>query len=192
MQKCYRRLFRADVLALCAVGLVGCSTEQAQTPGRQVALGLVRARSDTGVELHVVLPRDTVSARERGPVPVFYYVVNGPSKTAFHNSPHGYLILVTNWDGTPAHAVSEGAPPTGTWGPQVDMVLPAGAWLGQVEDLRCVRRAGYAELPSGQAPECLLSYPLDVPGRYRVIVMYHDETRENGRALQDTAVLVVR
>jgi hypothetical protein len=55
-----------------------------------------------------------------------------------------------------------------------------------------VSRAGYAELPPGERPYCEISFPLDVPGRYRVILMYRDDSRENGRALADTAVLVVR
>lgn len=187
MPRCHRRSLGIVSLGLWAIGVVSCSTEQARPAGGQVDLGLVRARADTGVELHVVLPRDTISAREHGPVEVLYYILNGPTKTAFDNAPNHYAFLVRKEDGAPAQAAKPGSATDAVWGSQVHMVLPAGAWLGQVQDLGCVKGAGYDEPLSGHTHECEVSYPLSEPGTYNVIVMYRD-----GRVLADSAVLVVR
>jgi hypothetical protein len=67
------------------------------------------------------------------------------------------------------------------------MVLPARSWLGQVQDLRCVKGAGYDAPPPGQTHDCEVEYLFDRPGLYRVVVMYND-----ARFLADTAALVVR
>ena len=187
MPTCYRAVLALVVLALWTIGVVSCSTEQARSTGGQVALGSVRARADTGVELHVVLPRDTISAHEHGPVEVIYYILNGPTKTAFDNAPDHYAFLVRNEDGAPAQAAKPGSATDAVWGAQVHMVLPAGALLGQVQDLGCVKGAGYDEPLPGHTHECEVSYPLTEPGTYNVIVMYRD-----GRVLADSAVLVVR
>ena len=190
------QLLWVAVLVSAAIGALGCSPDRGRPAVGRVGLTLVQPRSDTGVELHVLLPRDTISVGDRAPVEVLYYILNGPSKRVFDNAPDRYKFIVRDQAGALA-GTRGGSAGTVAWGPQVKMVLPAGAWLGQAQDLRCVTDGGYSEIAPAKAPPCAGGYLLDKAGRYDVIVWYQgaDERAPGdtiGHLLADTAVLVVR
>ena len=173
------------------------------------------ARADTGVELRVSLRRDTISSRDRSPVEVLYWIVNGPSTTDFNNNPERFVFRVVNERGELVQPAHWSHRPTASWG-DVALTLPSGAVLGQVENLRCVRYAGYGGVGSvleTPAMDCMIMWDFAEPGTYRVIVRYYgpddwgdrdslladtgrvdmdEKPRREGRRLADTATLVVR
>jgi hypothetical protein len=170
------------------------------------------ARADTGVELRVTLRRDTISSRDRSPVEVLYWIVNGPATTTFDNDPENWAFLVIDEQGQIVQPPFWSHRPTALWG-DVRMTLPAGAVLGQVENLRCVRYAAYGTMEGTKFPDCMVMWDFARPGTYRVIVKYRgpddwgdgdrlqgdtgivdmdQEPIREGRRLADTAILVVR
>lgn len=171
------------------------------------------ARSDTGVELRVMLRRDTISSRDRSPVEVLYSIVNGPGRTEFDNGPERFAFRVERPDGRLVQPAYWSHRVTATLGPQVHMVLTAGAVLAQAQDLRCVSDGAYSQVPQTRAPDCLVMWDFAAPGTYRVIVKYFGRDdwgnidsllaatgkmdvdaapRAQGQRLADTATLVVR
>jgi hypothetical protein len=170
-------------------------------------------RADSGIELRVFLPRDTISVRDSLPVEVQYLIVNGPKATRISNAPDRYVHRVEREDGRAVRPKSGGAPPTVAWGRRVLLLLPAHGWLGQTRDMRCLSVWGGYDEPTER--DCLAEYDFREPGTYRVIVKYLTlETWPNmdslaavndtskipasvqpivkGRVLEDTATLVVR
>lgn len=169
-------------------------------------------RADSGIELRVFLPRDTINVRDSLPVEVQYLIVNGPKATRISNAPDRYVHLVEREDGRAVRPKRGGAPPTVAWGRRVLLVLPANAWLGQTRDMRCLSVwGGYDEPAEG---DCLGEYDFREPGTYHVIVKYltleiwpnldsltavNDTSKVpvsveplvEGRVLEDTATLVV-
>jgi hypothetical protein len=205
-------VLRCSVVLVALAGNAACASER-EADGPQSQPGGIRA--DSGIELRVFLPRDTISVRDSSPVEVQYLIVNGPKPTRINNAPERYAVRVEREDGRAVHPKRGGAPITGSWGPQVFLVLPAHAWLGQTRDLRCLSLdGGYGE-PLSKARDCLAEYDLREPGRYHVIVdhmtleVWPDmdsltaindtskmvisvEPLVKGRRLADTATLVVR
>ena len=175
----------------------------------------ILAKANSGIELRIDIPRDTISADDRGAVEMHYYIINGPRAAIFDNAPGSYEIRVERIDGESVPPVVVTSPVTGSQG-QTTMELPARAVLGQVMNLRCIQDgAGYRGDPS--APDrCLGLYKLDQAGSYRVILQYEGpdlqwpkpvpgnapmdsgaanaraiQVVEAGRRLADTASLVV-
>lgn len=170
-------------------------------------------RADTGLEVRVMLRRDTISSRDRSPVEVVYYIVNGPSEARFINDPERFFIGVLDARGQLVQPAFWSHRPTGMWG--IEMRLPAGAVFGQIENLRCVRYSGYGPATGTRVPDCLAMWDFARPGTYRVVVKYNGpddygnfdsltalsdsgkidfpiEPRAIGRRLADTATLVVQ
>jgi hypothetical protein len=169
-------------------------------------------RADTGLELRVMLRRDTLSSRDRAPVEVLYFIVNGPTQAHFNNDPERFFFRVETLDGRMVQPASWTHRPTGM--SSYPMTLPAGALLGQVENLRCVRYSAYGRSDGTRMQDCLAMWDFATPGTYRVIVTYRspDKWRNldslladttsivdldekplaRGRRLADTATLVVR
>jgi hypothetical protein len=204
-------LWRSIVFLTLAAN-AGCASER-ETDASNGQPGMMRA--DSGVELRVFLPRDTISVRDSSSVEVQYLIVNGPNATRFSNEPDLYMYRVEREDGRAVRPKKGGAPVTGSYGRQVFLVLPANAWLGQTRDLRClIHGGGYGEAVSTER-DCLAEYDFSEPGTYHVIVEYQspdiwknldsliavgdtsdilvaDEPLVEGRRLADTATLVVR
>lgn len=170
------------------------------------------ARADTGVELRVMLRRDTISSRDRAPVEVLFWIVNGPAQSDFDNNPDRWSYRVERTDGRLLQPASWTHRPTGSHG-DLRMKLPAGALFGQVEDLRCVRYTAYGLGEGTRMQDCLVMWDFATPGTYHVIVRYtgpdkwrnldslladttgfadDEEPIALGRRLADTATLVVR
>jgi hypothetical protein len=170
------------------------------------------ARADTGVELRVMLRRDTISSRDRAPVEVLFWIVNGPAQSDFDNNPDRWSYRVEGTNGQLLQPASWSHRPTGSHG-DLRMKLPAGAIFGQVEDLRCVRYSAYGLANGTWMQDCLVMWDFATPGTYRVIVKYtgpdkwrnldslladttgfvdDEEPIALGRRLADTATLVVR
>lgn len=170
-------------------------------------------RADSAIELRVFLPRDTISVRDTLPVVVEYLIVNGPTATRISNEPTRYVHRVERDDGQAVRPKRGGAPPTGVWGREVLLVLPAHAWLGQIRDMRCLNFGGYVRSIATER-NCLAEYDFREPGTYHVIVEHKtleiwpnldslsavDDTSTipievkplvPGRLLADTATLVV-
>src|ERR1700741_5268229 len=161
----------AGAALLLALAGSGCSVERgAQAESRDVS-SLLTAKADTGLELRIILGRDTVSAREKTPLQVFYFVVNGPSLIEFDNDPDRYVFQLQEQDGSPVEPSSASSPVLSSHGDRVRLVLPAGGLLGQVQDLRCIVQGHYVAEPI-TPPTCLAEYSLSEPGTYRVIVEY--------------------
>lgn len=152
------------------IGVWGCSRGTPVTHGAR-EFPILDARPDTGLVLRAALHRDTISVRDRSPVEVSYFVINGGSERVFDNEPGRFLFTVQRVNGAVIPPARMSPPVTGTWGPRVKPVLPARATLGQVEDLRCIEGAAYGIAP-GAPRECLASYSFDEPGTYRVVVQY--------------------
>jgi hypothetical protein len=155
-----------------AFATLGCS----QTPrehSRSAAVHLLKARADTGIELRVMLPRDTVPPGDRQPLEVVYTIVNGPSPALFDNHPHRFGIRVTGPDGQPARSLGGAGPATGAMG-RFELLLPSNGSLVQRQDLRCVSDGTYSTAPPGppRADNCLAMYAFSEPGLYRVVVEY--------------------
>lgn len=204
-------VLRCAVLLVALAGSAGCASER-EADGPQNQPGVVM-QADSGIELRVFLPRDTISVRDSLPVEVQYLIVNGPKSTWVNNGPDRYVHRVEREDGRAVRPKRGGSPPLVAWGRRVWLVLPAHAWLGQTRDLRCLTPwGGYDEPAEG---DCLGEYDFREPGTYHVIVKYL--TREiwpnldsltaindtskvpvsaeplvEGRVLEDTATLVVR
>ncbi|HST58298.1 MAG TPA: hypothetical protein VLK84_06420 [Longimicrobium sp.] len=169
-------------------------------------------RADTGVELRVMLRRDTLSSRDRTPVEVLYFIVNGPSQVRFDNDPERFSFRVETPDGRLVQPASWTHRPTGMSAYAV--TLPAGAVFGQMENLRCVRYSAYGRSEGTRWQDCLVMWDFATPGTYRVIVAYRGRDRQRnldslladttsiidldekplapGWRLADTATLVVR
>ncbi|HZG44204.1 MAG TPA: hypothetical protein VEY93_14745 [Longimicrobium sp.] len=139
---------------------------------------LLEARGDTGVELRVVLARDTISARDRSPVDVYYFIANGPTLTEFDNHPDAFFFKITGLDGSQVIPSESTSPILTAEGRRVRMVLPAGALLGQVQDLRCIVRGRYITTPEIRR-SCLAVYQFHRPGTYRIIVEYKGRPQVN-------------
>jgi hypothetical protein len=158
---------------------------------RDEVIALLSPRLDPGVELRVALRHDTVPAGGSEPVELLYFIVNGRGPTPFLNLPDRFIIRVETQDGRPAPGgYVESA--TVADGPQVQLVLPSYAILGQVENLRCMSLDDYTR--ADRRDQCSNAYPLREPGTYRVILRYdaNDDGPFAGRDLADTATLVVR
>lgn len=144
----------------------GCASEREVNAPRSER-GMVM-RADSGLELRVFLPRDTINVRDSLPVEVQYVLVNGPKATRISNAPERYVHRVEREDGRAVRPKRGGAPPTMAWGRRVLLVLPANAWLGQSGDMRCLSLwGGYDE---SVERDCLAEYDFREPGKYRVIV----------------------
>ncbi|HST63053.1 MAG TPA: hypothetical protein VLK84_30370 [Longimicrobium sp.] len=100
---------------------------------------------------------------------VQYLIVNGPTPTRITNDPDSYAHRVAREDGRAVRPKKGGAPPTGSWGRQVFLVLPAHAWLGQTRNMRCLSFGGYGQSISPER-DCLAEYDFREPGTYHVIV----------------------
>jgi hypothetical protein len=213
------RSFSGSVWVLtCALGLAptpGCRYEADRAADRHQPLAVVTPKPDTGIALRIVLPRDTISADDPSAVEVVYYFINGPAKTMFDDNPEHYGFWVQRRDGRPAHVRPGGGSLLLSPSPEYMMVLPAGAWLGRVFDLRCFDPlAGYGARPYQDERDCNGGYLFDAPGEYIVMAGYTshpyygpataeslltgqlDSSRARllapQRILRDTAVLVVR
>lgn len=170
-------------------------------------------RADTGLELRIMLRRDTISARDRGPVEVAYYIVNGASERELINDPEDFSFRVEDARGRLVQPAFWSHRPTGVWG--IPLRLPGGAVFGQIENLRCVRYSAYGTATGTRVPDCMVMWDFAKPGTYRVIVKYFGrddygnfdsltalsdsgkirfpiEPRAIGLRLADTAMLVVR
>lgn len=186
-------VLRCFVLLLGLAGNAGCAAEgEAGAPQGQPG---VEMRADSGLELRVFLPRDTISVRDTLPVEVQYLIVNGPKATRINNEPERYVHYVVREDGRPVRPVRAGAPITGSWGPQAFLVLPAHAWLGQTRDMRCLSLGGgYGERVSAER-DCLAEFDFREPGTYRVIVEYRTlaiwPDRDSLNAVNDTSKIPV-
>ena len=203
-------VLRCFVLLVGLAGHAGCASgREADAPRSE--RGVVM-RADSGLELRVFLPRDTISVRDTLPVEVQYLIVNGPKATMISNQPDRYVHRVEWEDGRAVRPKQGGAPPTVAWGRRVFLVLPAHAWLGQTRDMRCLSLwGGYDE---STERDCLAEYDFREPGTYRVIVEHMTmevwpdldslkavndtskvpvavEPLVRGRLLADTATLVV-
>jgi hypothetical protein len=206
-------VLRCSVLLVALAGNAGCASErEAYAPQNQ--RGVVM-RADTGIELRVFLPRDTISVGDSLPVEVQYLIVNGPKPIRISNEPDRYAHRVERQDGGAVRPKRGGAPPTSLWGPEVFLVLPAHAWLGQTRDMRCLSFDGGYDEPIATERDCLAEYDFREPGTYHVIVEHMTpevwpnldsvstvndtskmvvsvEPLVKGRRLADTATLVVR
>lgn len=204
-------LFRCSTVLVLAAGNAACATErEADAPQTQPVI----MRADTGIELRVFLPRDTISVRDSAPVEVQYLIVNGPNATRISNDPDSYVHRVEREDGRAVRPKRGSAPATGSWGRQVLLVLPAHAWLGQTRDMRCLIHGGGYGKPISTERDCLAEYDFREPCTYHVIVEHMtleiwpnldslravndtsktwvpDEPIVPGRLLADTATLVV-
>lgn len=181
-----RRAFPTALLALCSCSAVSSPPGD----GASTRPTLLEMRRAPGLEMRVLLSQDTIDAR--GPVEVWYFVVNGPTPTPFLNNPSliGVWVETENGQHAPVSRSSSASPSPGD---QAEMVLPAHGVLGQKENLRCVRNAGYAASGPDNL-ECVVAYQLNRPGRYHVIVRYTppSEGRFAHPVIADTALLVVR
>jgi hypothetical protein len=181
------------VVAAALLALCRCSPAGAPPPPGDAAAktALLQARSDSGLEMRVLLSHDTIAPG--GAVEAVYFVVNGPTPTLFLNHP-GVIGVWVETEGGEEAAVSKSTSATPTpSGTQAEMTLPAHGVLGQRQDLRCVRITGYPA--AGQAgADCGVVYRLDSPGRYHVIARYSPpaEGRFTGPVIADTTVLVIR
>lgn len=205
-------VLRRFVLFLALAGNAGCASEREPDDSR--GRPGVAIRADSGLELRVFLPRDTISVRDSLPVEVQYLIVNGPKPIRISNEPHRYLHRVEWEDGQAVRPKRGGAPPTESWGREVFPVLPAHAWLGQTRDMRCLIFGGGYTQPVSRERDCLVEYDFRKPGTYHVIVDYmtmaiwpdldslnavNDTSKRPisveplvpGRLLTDTATLVV-
>lgn len=203
-------LLRWSAFFVALVGNAACvAAREADAPQRQ--RGVV-TRADSGIELRVFLPRDTIDVRDSLPVEVQYLIVNGPTVTKMGNAPESYLHRIEREDGRTVLPVRGGAPPTVAWGRRVLLLLPAHAWLGQTRDMRCLSLwGGYGE-PIER--DCLAEYDFREPGTFHVIVEHMTpdtwpnmdsltavndtssspisvEPLVEGRLLADTATLIV-
>jgi len=201
---------------MLALLVTGCNSGAGARPTTQAGeddLSFLVPRADTGLDLRVQLRRDTISATSRAPVEVVYFVVNGPTMTKFDNNPGHFGFTVTTGDGSPVPPSLETSPILVSEGPRVEMVLPAGALIGQVQDLRCIVQGRFVR-DTGRRRTCLKSYDFARPGTYQVIVEYRGPDTwpdldsliaadsgwigevtgplSQGRRLADTATLVVR
>jgi hypothetical protein len=150
----------------------GCAAgERQEGAPRKDDVSFLAPRADTGVELRVRLRRDTIAATGGAPVEVLYFVVNGPAMTAFDNDPGNFVFTVTTDEGEPVQPSSSSSPILSGEGPRVNMVLPAGAIVGQVQDFRCIVQGRYVPA-SVRRRTCLASYDFTQPGTYRVVVEY--------------------
>lgn len=149
-------------------------------------------RADTGVELRVMLRRDTISSRDRSPVEVLYWIVNGPASSEFNNDPERFFFRVEDRRGRLVQPAYWSHRPTAAWG-NVQMMLPGGAMLGQVENLRCVRYAAYGAIPGTRARDCMIMWEFARPGTYRVIVSYRgpDSRLRQPDGVPDSSSLLV-
>jgi hypothetical protein len=163
----------AALLAACvAFAVSGCSRDPEET-SRSVVISFLEARADTGIELRVLLPRDTIFVADRGPVALYYTIVNGPTPTQFDNHPHRFGIRVTGPNGQPAKSLGGAGPATGAMG-RFQLLLPAHGSLVQRQDLRCVSDGAYSTMPP-EAPHpsnCLAMYAFRDPGVYKLVVEY--------------------
>ena len=190
--------------------ITGCGN---QTPRRPTDnLSLLALRSDTGMELRIGLRRDSIHVGDREPVELVYVVANGPKPTRFSNEPGRFLVRLENATGAEISPASAGPPVTGSWGRDVEFLMPGSSVLGQAMNLRCIEHgAGYGEAPSED--DCVASYEFRTPGEYRLILQYYgpevwpnlDSLKSNtpagqvprvepvaqGRRMADTARLVV-
>lgn len=192
---------------------VACSDRGGTVRRPDATASLLEARADTGLEMRVVLGRDTVSSRDIAPLEVFYFIVNGPTLTRFDNDPDRFSFKLTRLDHSPVQPVSVSSPILVSQGDRIDMTLPGGALFGQVQDLRCIVQGRY--VASRTPRSCLAAYDLREPGTYRVIVEYRGRAEINldsltaladsgkleypikyyrgeGRQLADTTTLVIR
>lgn len=190
--------------------LTGCGNQTPHRPGN--SLSLLALKPDTGLELRVGLRRDSVNVGDREPVELLYVVANGPKPTRFSNEPGRFLVRLENATGAEIPPASAGPPVTGSWGRDVEFLMPGSSVLGQVMNLRCIEHgAGYGEAPSKD--DCIASYDFRTPGEYRLILQYYgpevwpnlDSLKTNtpagqvpqaepiaqGRRMADTARLVV-
>jgi hypothetical protein len=119
-------------LALVAAGCSGRSREPAR---ESVGISVLEARVDTGLELRVVLPRDTIQTRDRERIEVLTLIVNGPRATRFNNDPGRFGYGIETIDGRPVRPDRFTYPPTGANG-ETGLLLPARAVLVQTRDLR--------------------------------------------------------
>lgn len=137
--------------------------------------------------LRVVLPKDTVQARDRAPLKIAYYIINGANPIQFDNNPGFYEVRVETDKGSLVQPNRLAAPAGGSWG-ETRQVLPAGAVLGQVLNLRCIQDgAGYGGDPLTASEDCIAVYGLEQPGSYRVVMRYEGPTIEWDSAEVDGA-----
>ncbi|HEX6042384.1 hypothetical protein [Longimicrobium sp.] len=102
---------------------------------------------------------------------VLYFVVNGVGMTSFDNHPGRFTFTVTTDEGAPVQPSSASSPILTVEGSRVEIVLPAGAILGQVQDLRCIVQGRYVP-NSTRRLSCVASYDFTRPGTYRIVVRY--------------------
>jgi hypothetical protein len=170
MDRQMNSILRCFVLLVVLAWNAGCASERkAGDPRSQPGVGM---RADSGLELRVFLPRDTISVRDSLPVEVQYLIVNGPKATRISNEPRRYVHRVERQDGRAVRPKRGGAPPTELWGREVFPVLPAHAWLGQTRDMRCLIYGGGYSQPVSTERDCLVEYDFREPGTYHVIVEY--------------------
>jgi len=179
-------LFRLLVLTAT---LAGCQREQPNNRLGSIPLDL---GSQDSVRLTAFLPRDTVASEDDTALTVYYYVVNGDEPIEFDNDPALFRLRVQRQDGSPVSPNQISSPAGGSWG-DTRHTLPAGAVLGQVLNLRCIRDgAGYGGNHRTAAEDCLAVYDLKQPGLYLVIIEYDGPSfswraRDLGNAAADTA-----
>lgn len=135
-------------------------------------LSLLATKPDTGLELRIGLRRDSIHVGDREPVELVYAVANGPKPTRFNNEPGRFVVRLENASGVEIPPASAGPPVTGSWGPDVEFLMPGGGALVQTVNLRCIEHgAGYGEAPS--EGDCLANYNFRTPGEYRLILQYY-------------------
>jgi hypothetical protein len=200
------RMFVCPALA----GVWACTSDEPRSSRATGGPATWAAMPDTGLELRVILGRDTISAEDRAPVPIFYSVANGSTESVFY--PDRFEFSVMKSDGSPLEPFSANPPPLTTQ-PQTKMDLPPYILVGQVQDLRCIVE-GRDVSDRRSRPLCIARYDLRAPGIYRVIVDYNGrddygdldsliaaaesgkvhypiQPRARGLRLADTATLVV-
>ena len=199
---------QAALLTLTLVS--GCENEASARHNDD--LSLLAMRRDTGLELRIELQRDSIRVGDREPVELRYVVANGPKPARFSNEPGRFIVRLEDATGAEVPPASAGPPVTGSWGPDVEFLMPGGGALGQTMNLRCIEHgAGYGEAPTEN--DCVARYEFRTPGEYRVVLQYHgpevwpdlDSLKANtptgqvpqlepsarGRRMTDTAKLVV-
>lgn len=199
-------------VALAIAAVPACSDRIGDERKDHAAASTLRLKADTGLELRVMLERDTVSAKDSNPVRILYFVVNGPALTDLDNDPDRYSFRLTRMDNSLVQPESWSSPILGSQGDRVKIALPGSSFLGQVQDLRCIVHGHY--VAGLRKRTCTASYDLRDPGTYKVIVEYRGRSpinfdsltaladsgkleqpikyhRRGGRHLADTATLVV-